>query len=185
MAQAFFDAPHSVAVTPQGTTYVVDTLHHRIQKFDSRGQFIASIGKPGRIWGGTFHYPSDIGISTSGDLYVADSYNHRIQKFNAQGKFLKTIGGLFGIGIPLSWKCFFNVAISVYIDSFENMYVVDFYNHRIQKFDAQGKFITQFGSNILKHPTDMALDHNGNVWVVDYGHNRLVLFRKKDNEQKS
>ena len=60
--------------------YVADRNNHRIQKFDSDGNFITKWGKEG-IGDGEFYYPHDIAVDSSGNVYVAEEYNHRIQKF--------------------------------------------------------------------------------------------------------
>ena len=40
----------------------------------------------------------------------------------------------------------FNVPYSIEVDPFDNIYVVDRGNDRIQKFDENGKFVKQWGS---------------------------------------
>ena len=59
--------------------------------------------------------------------------------------------------------------------------MADFYNHRIQKFSADGTFLVAFGSQgdgpgQLDRPTDLAFDDEGNVFVVDFGNNRVQKF---------
>lgn len=61
------------------------------------------------------------------------------------------------------------------------VFVADFYNHRIQKFTAEGKFLAAFGERgsqpgQFDRPTDMAVDSDGNVYVVDFGNQRIQKF---------
>ncbi len=54
------------------------------------------------------------------------------------------------------------------------MYVVDTRNVRIQKFDAEGNFITMWGSLGCKDdqfliPHDIAMDSKGYIYVTDSG----------------
>ena len=175
---SYFNAPSGVVVDLQGNIYVTDFYHHQIKKFNSQGHFVASIGKPGRVWRGRFHYPTDAAIHFD-YLYIADAYNHRIQKLSLQGAPIKIFGGLLGIGIPFSWYGFFNVATGIDVDAHGNIFVADFYNNRVQKLNPKGHILSVFGSKILRFPTDVALDKNRNVCVVDYGNNRLVQFRLK------
>jgi DNA-binding beta-propeller fold protein YncE len=59
---------------------VADTWNHRIQKFDSNGNFIAKWGSLGS-GDGEFDSPCGVAVDTQGFVYVADEDNHRIQKF--------------------------------------------------------------------------------------------------------
>lgn len=59
--------------------------------------------------------------------------------------------------------------------------VADSGNHRLQVFDELGQFITSFGSfgtgaGQFNHPQGLAINPNGQIWVVDQGNNRLQLF---------
>jgi DNA-binding beta-propeller fold protein YncE len=64
--------------------------------------------------------------------------------------------------------------------------VADTWNHRIQKFDRDLKFLTQWGrpasdlSNLRPYdfwgPRDVAIDAEGNVWVADTGNGRILKF---------
>lgn len=67
------------------------------------------------------------------------------------------------------------------VDSSGNIYVSDTGNHRIQKFDVDGKFLIEFGSvgppeTVLKEPNGVAVDAAGNIYVVDVGANKLIKF---------
>jgi len=61
--------------------------------------------------------------------------------------------------------------------------VADTWNHRIQKFTANGKFIAMWGEpglaeteNKFWGPRGIAVDRIGNVFVTDTGNNRVVVF---------
>jgi DNA-binding beta-propeller fold protein YncE len=61
------------------------------------------------------------------------------------------------------------------------MYVADWGNNRVQKFDSNGKFLTKGGTTgsgdgQFDEPTAIALDSSGNVYVVDRGNSRIQLF---------
>jgi len=60
----------------------------------------------------------------------------------------------------------------VAVDSSGNVYVADTGNYRIQKFTAEGVFITEWGKQgwtggLLAEPTGVAVDSAGNVYVAD------------------
>ncbi len=53
-----------------------------------------------------------------------------------------------------------------------DVYVVDHYNHRVQKFDSNGVYLTQWGSlgsgnGLFSYPAGLAMDGLGNVYVTD------------------
>jgi DNA-binding beta-propeller fold protein YncE len=67
------------------------------------------------------------------------------------------------------------------VDSKGNIYVADQGNARIQKFDADGKFVSTFGTlgeaeGQFKEPNGVAVDPSGNVYVLDALNHKLVKF---------
>ena len=63
------------------------------------------------------------------------------------------------------------------------MYVADTWNHRVQKFTADGEFITAWGNfgqaeneYAFWGPRDVAVDSEGHVYVTDTGNKRIVVF---------
>ncbi len=75
-----FSQPGSVAVDSMGNIYVADTQNDRIQKFNSKGEFITMWGSYGS-GDGQFRTPNDVAVDSKGNIYVADTFNYRIQKF--------------------------------------------------------------------------------------------------------
>lgn len=64
-------------------------------------------------------------------------------------------------------------------DAKGNFYVADTGNDRIEKFDADGKFVSIFGDpgereGKMKEPNGIAIDADGNIFVTD-SHNHKVL----------
>ena len=62
-----------------------------------------------------------------------------------------------------------------------NVYVMDHYNNRIQKFSSSGAFITKWGSEgdgdgEFDNPQSIAIDGQGNVYVADANNNRIQKF---------
>jgi DNA-binding beta-propeller fold protein YncE len=54
------------------------------------------------------------------------------------------------------------------IDSLGNIYVVDSNSKRVEKFDPQGNFLFEFGSDIFSlTPTGIAIDNNDNIYIGD------------------
>lgn len=109
----------------------------------------------------------------NGHLFVADEDNDRVVEFNALGQFVKTWGwdvtasgpgddtlvpeDQFEICVPSNGDVCkkaisgsgagqFNASMGVALDSGGNVYVVDFSNKRVEKFDRRGNFLLSFGS---------------------------------------
>ncbi|MEI7732630.1 MAG: PQQ-binding-like beta-propeller repeat protein, partial [Verrucomicrobiota bacterium] len=70
---------------------------------------------------------------------------------------------------------------SIGVDLSNNVYVVDAGNNRVEKFDNNGNYLTQWGTvgsgvGQLNSPAGLTVDTNGAVYVVDRGNNRLEKF---------
>ena len=86
-----------------------------------------------------FNRPTDVAWDAAGNIYVADGYgNSRIAKFDKNGKFIKSWGSR-GLGPGQ-----FNTVKGISLDAQGNVYVADAGNRRIQVFDADGTYKTQF-----------------------------------------
>lgn len=67
------------------------------------------------------------------------------------------------------------------IDGAGNVYVADTSNNRVQKFDAGGAYLTQWGSggsgsSQLDPPAGVAVDGAGNVYVADSNNHHIQKF---------
>jgi len=178
-----FDAPAGVAVGPSGTIFVADFYNQRVQVISPEGQLIRQLGQTGKkgIRAGRFNYPTDLVLLSDGKLVVADAYNDRIQIFDADGKFLRKWGGPLATNIKGSFKSWFKTATGVGVGPGDAIFVADFYNHRIQKFNKDGKFLSstgEYGSGAgqFDRPTSVAVDNDGFLYVLDYGNHRIQKF---------
>jgi hypothetical protein len=89
--------------------------------------------------GDNFNRPTDVAWDATGNIYVADGYgNSRIAKFDRNGKYLKSWGSR---GTAPGQ---FNIPHTMAIDAQGNVYVGDRGNNRIQVFDGEGTFKTQY-----------------------------------------
>src|SRR5207253_200390 len=79
-SQFFF--PSGVAVDSSQNIYVADTDNHRIQIFDSSGNFKLKFGSFGTASNTQFFSPQGVAIDTSGNILIADTGNNRILKFS-------------------------------------------------------------------------------------------------------
>lgn len=173
------NSPGGVAVRPDGSLLVADTYAQRIVHLAPDGKVLASWGGTG-IDAGEFSYPTDVAIAPDGGFYVADGYNDRIQQFGSDGQFIRKWGGPFGMNIYGPFKGWFTTASSIAVGSDGAVYVADFYNDRIQKFTADGVFLTAFGTPAQgagHSAMGVALDAAGRVWTANFAGNRVEMWR--------
>jgi len=72
------------------------------------------------------------------------------------------------------------------VDAQGNVYVADTWNHRIQVFDGEGKFLRAWGSEgtqpgQFKEPWGIAVAQNGDVYVTDTWNHRIQVFDGEGN----
>ncbi len=144
---------------------------------------------PDKIFGSTGNLGGQLsavrGIAVAGDgsIYVADSQNHRIQKFSSEGEYLMGWGSYATVDSGNAPGGTFNEPWGIAVGADGRVYVADTWNHRIQVFSADGKFITMWGVPGLAEqpdqfwgPRGIAVDKSGLVYVTDTGNNRVAVF---------
>ncbi len=179
-----FNAPGGVAVAANGDLFVADFHNQRSQHLKPDGGFIRQWGTTGEIGiaAGEFNYPTDVALGPDGALYVADGYNDRVQAFSLNGELSHKWGGPFAMNIFGPFNGWFATVTSIAIDREDNVFVADFYNHRIQKFAADGTFLTSLGEKgsgpgQIDFAIAVAVTDDGTVFVADYGNNRIQMWR--------
>lgn len=142
------------------------------------------IGMPG-TQPGQFQAPRGVAVAPDGSIYVADSRNHRIQHFSSDGQLLHAWGSFAdaAAGLEQAPGGTFNEPWGVAVAPDGAVYVSDTWNHRIQKFTADGRFISMWGyfgqaekPEAFWGPRGLAVDSRGQVYVADTGNKRIVVF---------
>ena len=92
--------------------------------------------------GSTFSRPTDVAWDRTGNIYIADGMGNtnRVAKYDKEGRFIKQWGATG------SENGQFNGLKGLAIDAQGNVYVADAGNKRIQVFDGEGTFKSQFGN---------------------------------------
>jgi DNA-binding beta-propeller fold protein YncE len=88
-----FRQPTDVAWDADGNIYISDGyVNSRVAKFDKNGDWVTSIGEPGRTKLGEINTAHSIAADAKGNIYVADRGNRRIQVIDPKtNKFVREI----------------------------------------------------------------------------------------------
>ncbi|HWF96310.1 MAG TPA: peptidyl-alpha-hydroxyglycine alpha-amidating lyase family protein [Xanthobacteraceae bacterium] len=151
-----------VRIDPQDNIWVVDQMTNYVIKFDPEGRVALLLGRkaeavtvpapqvrgPQAIAGGApgageqtdlFNRPTDVAWDGAGNIYVSDGLgNARVAKFSKSGVFIKSWGA------KGTEEGNFGTARSIAVDARGTVYVGDGGNKRIEVFDGDGNFKTQF-----------------------------------------
>lgn len=166
--------------------YVADAGFNQVELFSDIGKWQTRFGQgeggflKKKI--GKLSHPTGVALDKQANLYVADITLDCISVYDSQGRFIKSIGQK-GIGPGEFRRC-----RAVHFDAEGYMWVVDAYNHRLQKFTPDGQFLTSFGSygekgepGLFNDPSDVAFDQQGDLYVTDSKNNRVQKFDAQGN----
>ena len=143
--EGVFPRAHGLHMAPDDTVWLTDDGDHTVRQCTLDGKILLEIGIPGRpapyMSNQPFHRCTHTALSPTGDIYVADGYgNAAVHKFNPKGKLLKSWGA------PGTDPGEFNIVHNIVCDDDGWVYVADRENHRIQVFDGDGRYETQWNN---------------------------------------
>src|SRR5215204_2634994 len=153
--EGIFHRAHGLHMGPDDTIFLTDDGDHTVRRCTLDGKILLTIGIPGRpapfMSGEPFNRCTHTALSPDLDIFVSDGYaNARVHKFDPTGRLL------------LSWgECGadpgqFNIPHNIVSDPEGWVYVADRENHRVQIFDGNGKFETQW--NNLHRPCGLYME---------------------------
>lgn len=191
--------PIGVAVDSAGNLYIGDAGNNRVRKVTSGGTISTVAG--GGAEGGTdgdggpatsasLVSPESIAIDSAGVIYIADTGHNRIRKISTDGTISAVAGsgalGFAGDGGPATSANLYYPS-GVTLDAVGNLYIADTGNERIRKVATDGTISTVAGNGTsgftgdggvatnaeLNQPSGVGIDSNGNLYIADYGNNRI------------
>jgi sugar lactone lactonase YvrE len=190
--------PTGVAADSGGNFYIADLSNQRVRKVSTDGVITTVAGNgvagfsgdDGPAAAAQLSNPIAVAVDSSGNLYIADLSNQRIRKVSGSGVITTVAGngegGFAGDGGPATSAVLANPA-GVAVDSSGNLYLVDFDTGRARKITSDGIINTLAGNGFggfsgdgrqattaeLAHPTAIAVDTDGSVYIADSGNHRV------------
>jgi DNA-binding beta-propeller fold protein YncE len=171
--------PSGIALDAQENLYVVDTARKAVAVFGRDGKQLNEFSDP------EVDHPNGIAIDKArGRIYVVDTGSRaaneqNVKIYDLKGHRIGAIGSAPGADLGQ-----FSYPTYVAVDAQGFVYVSDTLNARVQKFDAEGKFVTTFGQlgtnwGEFDKPKGIAVDSFGNLYVVDSGWSNVQIFNPK------
>lgn len=154
---------------------VADSGNHRIQAFDSLGNFISSFGSSGSGTG-QFNTPQGLAVDGQGRVIVADRGNNRLVFLDFDGQSFTYHGSLGG------W---FDHPNGLWVDEEGWIYVADTGHNRIVRTNQAGTSISLYTqpndgyTGTFLAPRGVAVDADGDILVADTGNRRVAMMYAK------
>ncbi|RAJ92647.1 putative secreted protein (Por secretion system target) [Larkinella arboricola] len=186
-------SPGGVAVDQQGNVLIVDVGNNRVRKVAPDGIITTvagtTLGSTGSFYGdggpatsSPLYTPTDVAVDAQGNFYIT-VFNHlRIRKVDTRG-IITTLAGNGYSGYSGDYgravKAVLSNPSSIAVDAQGNIYFID--GLRVRKIGTDGIITTVIGHGIrgflgdgglainayLYNPSDLAVDHQGNIYLSD------------------
>jgi len=181
-----------VATNSKGHIFVYTrSATTRLFEFDEKGNYVRELGEGS--YG--FEFAHSVRVDPQDNIWAVDEGTNMVIKFNPEGRIVMVLGRRpeAALGMlsstpagptPPAEKYTLGRPTDVGWDAQGNIFVSDGYvNHRVVKYDKNGRFIKQVGSerpgsepSQFNLPHGLAVDAQGNVYVADRTNNRMQVF---------
>lgn len=186
-----FFKPTGVGLGPDGTLYVVDE-QHAVLKVSPQGKVTLLAGQPGIVAGDNddgllskarFNHPSSVAVAPDGTVYVSDRESGAIRHITPGGRVSTFSSGRRTRFNPFSDEGHVSYSVAVAVGPDGAVYVL---RGTLRKYLPSGREIELAGDPHqagyadgrgaqarFNHPTGLAVDAQGNVFIADRG-NHLI-----------
>jgi sugar lactone lactonase YvrE len=181
-----------VATNSKGHIFVYTrSATTRLFEFDEKGTYVRELGEGS--YG--FEFAHSVRVDPQDNIWAVDEGSNMVIKFNPEGRIVMVLGRRpeAALGMlsstpagptPPAEKYTLGRPTDVGWDAQGNIFVSDGYvNHRVVKYDRNGRFLKQVGSerpgsepSQFNLPHGLAVDAQGNVYVADRTNNRMQVF---------
>lgn len=163
--RGIFRTPHAVDFAADGHLYCTDDGDHTVRKCTPDGRIILQLGEPGRpapfMSGRPFNRCTHTALGLDGSIFVTDGYgNGAVHKYAPDGRHLSSFGSCG------SQPGQFYVPHNICCDQNGFIYITDRENHRVQVFDANGRYEAQWNNLVRPMALHLAKTPRGNRFYV-------------------
>jgi sugar lactone lactonase YvrE len=198
---AELDGLFNLSVGGSGNIFFADRFNARIREVVAATGNIQTVvgngtggfsGDGGPAAAAGLSFPAGVFVDNSGNIFIADDTNNRIREVLAATGDIQTVAGngvagFSGDGGPATNAELSN-PIGVFVDRSGNIFIADTGNNRIREIvAATGNIQTVAGNGVsgfsgdggsatsaeLSEPIDLFSDGQGNLFIADYGNNRI------------
>lgn len=161
--------PYGVTTDDAGRMYVTDTGLGAVLVFDESKKKVRVLGQEGQV---RLVTPIGLAVADDGAVFVSDADLNQVFRFSADGRIDLALGRAEGLQNPTG----------IALDRNRNrLYVADSHLHKLFIYSTTGEFIDSWGERgpgpgQFNYPTNLAVDRQGNVQVVDTGNFRVQSF---------
>lgn len=191
--------PTGLTTDSAGNLYISDTYNNRIRMVDGSGVITTVAGTgtagysgdDGAATAAQIDYPLDVAVDSADNLLILDYSNYAVRKVDAITGIITTVAGDGNWGFAgddgLATAAQFADPNSITLDSADNLYIADTFNHRVRKVDVSGIITTVAGDGVqnyagdnaaataaqLNTPMGVAVDGSDNLYIADTNNFRI------------
>jgi len=166
--------PFGVAVAG-GRVYVADFGNDRVQVFGTDGGVVGAIGSRGS-GDGQFSRPAGVAVDHDGGLYITDHFNDRVQKFSSDGRFQALLGVVSTVAAASGPVGTAPASPAGPAAAAPAPTAGQTFSAPVATVGTPPAVPTALPlpDAELRRPEGIAVDRDGDLWIADYGRDRVV-----------